>query len=238
MLRSIILALALGALAASGIAAYLSASRTAERAALEERLLASKTAAIFRLVKTADPAAYERIIDQVAAASGPAAQFQASNEAMAAFRQQYAADHARFVADADAKRHLSALQALLGAMTRAPASCAKMIFSGGGALSGDEADLYFDPLFDLAEASFKALIAAADRQTEAATATEADWATVFDAWRADGAAEAQIQSIAAPDAASATLCADWRAFIARISTAEGPAAERVRATLFIALAQG
>lgn len=237
MLRSVVLALAVGALAAAGIAAYLSASNTADRAALEERLLSSKSAGIYRLVKTADPAAYERIIDQMAAASGPAAEFQASNQAMAAFRQEYAADHARFIADEDAKRHLSTLGALLGAMTPAPASCAKMIFSGGGALNGDETDLYFELLFDLAEASLKALIAAADRQAEAATATEADWAAVFDAWRAEGGTEAQIQAITAPDAASPRLCADWRAFIARISTAEGAAAQRVRASLFIALAQ-
>ncbi len=193
------------------------------RTRLEQQLVATPNAALFALLKTRFPDAYQTFLDDVAADAGPNAFHDINDldEARmygSAFFYQTRLDNADYMRTAPLESLRAVLQSSLDIMNRlvqTPELCAQYVMRGGNAFSIEDAELVgLGYLVNGGLTAFRAIADGRDHPVEHPAAQPDDQANFMAAWRARDGVSASMAAalsreggggIAHPDFCAASI---------------------------------
>jgi len=205
------------------------------RASVEDAMLTGPTSAMYKVIKQYAPEEFDQLIEDMldvanTSADGEEAYGRAAR-ITAALRQKYAP----FAHNAPDESIRAAIELNMEGVRLFAAdvkTCNSFVINGPRSLPLEVA-LPHAAHFGLQSAAvFRALLEGAKAGEPPKIATDEDWGLVGEHWIMLGATDRDIDSISTPTVDDPNLCPAMISMLEAILSAEGPAAERVRASYF------
>lgn len=208
-------------------------TRIASPASVAEGLLTGPTPALHKVIKQYAPEEFGKLIEDFIEIANTSTSHEEAYYRragiVAALRRKYASfalnSPDEFIRAA-IKSRIEGLR--LFVMDRE--NCSKFVIYGPMDLSPEAVMQHVDH-FDLEGAAlFRALFEGAKAGGPPKISSDADWDVFIDHWLASGATDQDIASMLNPGIDDPNLCPAWISFLEAMLSAEGPEAERVRAS--------